>query len=115
MKQLTGHTSLTDQEKILLMKCKNIIKDIDSSSEVILYGSRARGDAEQESDYDLLILTDKEANLEREDTFRKQLFPVEIETGVVLTVFLISKKEWESPLYNEMPFYKNVKSDGIFL
>ena len=63
----------------------------------------------------MLILTDKEVDLEREDIFRRQLFPIEIETGAVLTVFLISKKEWDSPIYNEMPFYKNVKSDGISL
>ena len=115
MKQITEPKGLSDQEKIILMKCKSVIKKLDPSSEVILYGSRARGDAEQESDYDLLILTDKEVDLEREDIFRRQLFPIEIETGAVLTVFLISKKEWDSLIYNEMPFYKNVKSDGISL
>ncbi len=115
MKQLVEDKILADAEKDLLMRCRSIIKNSDPSAEVILYGSRARGNAEKESDYDLLILTDKEVNLEREDIFRRQLFPIEIETGAVLTVFLISRDDWNSPLYNEMPFYQNVKREGVFL
>jgi len=40
--------------------------------------SRARGEIEAESDYDFLILTDGKATLEREDIFRRQLFPLKI-------------------------------------
>ena len=115
MKPITQQTLLTDYEKKLLKRCKLVINDIDPAVEVILYGSRARGDAHPESDYDLLILTDKEANLEKEDAFRRKLFPIELETGAVLTVFLISKENWNSPLYAAMPFYQNVKREGIFL
>jgi len=97
------------------MRWCSAIKNIDPSTEIILYGSRARGDAEQESDYDLLILTNKEATLKREDISRRQLFPIELETGAALTVFLISRKEWNSPLYNAMPFYQNIKRDGVVL
>jgi predicted nucleotidyltransferase len=115
MKQLREYKTIAEEEKILLMRCCSVIKNIDPSAEVILYGSRARGDAEQESDYDLLILTDEKATLEREDIFRRQLFPIELETGAVLTVFLISREEWNSPLSNAMPFYQNIKRDGVVL
>jgi uncharacterized protein len=115
MRKLKEHKSLSEIEKNILMKCKIIISDIDPFAELILYGSRSRGEAEKESDYDLLILTDREVNLEREDIFRKQLYPIEIDSGAVLTVFLVSKKDWDLPLYKEIPFYKNVKKDGIYL
>ena len=61
MRQLREYEAIDKEEKVLLMRCCNVIKNIDPSAEVILYSSRARGDAEQESDYDLLILTDDEA------------------------------------------------------
>ena len=67
---------------------QNAGQSIDTSAEIILYGSRARGDAHSESDYDLLILTDGEATLELEDTFRRILYPIELETGAVLTVVM---------------------------
>jgi len=65
--------------------------------------------------HDLIILTDKEATLEREDEYRKQLFSLQLETRTVLTVLLVSRKEWDSPLFNAMPFYRNVKREGVYL
>jgi len=76
MKQLRDYKVISETERALLMRCCSAIKSIDPSTEIILYGSRARRDAEPASDYDLLILTDGEVSLEREDIFRRQLFPI---------------------------------------
>lgn len=115
MKKISENNFLDDKEKNLLMKCKHIIQNIDESADVILYGSRARGDAYQESDYDLLILTDNIANIEKEDIIRRQLFPIEIETGAVITIFLIKRQEWNTPLFNAVPFYQNIRREGVIL
>ena len=115
MQFLTDNKDLTKEEKDFLRECKKIIESIDPSATLILYGSRARGDAEEESDYDLIILTDKEVTLDREDEYRKQLFPLQLETGTVLTILLVSRKQWDSPLFNAMPFYRNVKREGVYL
>jgi predicted nucleotidyltransferase len=115
MKQLKELKTRTERERTLLAKCRDSIRSLDPSVEIILYGSRARGDANAESDYDLLILTDGEATLKREDSFRRQLFPIELETGSVFTVILINRKDWNSALYGAMPFYQNVVKDGVIL
>ncbi len=115
MKQLRKLKIISEDEKVLLMKCGNVIKKADPSAQIILYGSRARGDADPESDYDLLILTDGDADINREDLFRRQLFPIEIETGCVFTVILFNKRAWNTPLYRVMPFHQNVEKDGVFL
>ena len=115
MKQLKELKTETERERIMLTRCRDAIKSLDPSVEVILYGSRARSDAKPESDYDLLILTDGETTLRREDTFRRQLFPIELEIGSVLTVILVSRKNWNSALYGAMPFYQNAVKDGVIL
>ena len=115
MKQLKNYKVLHKLEKTLLIRCRDAIRNIDPSAEVILYGSRARGDAESESDYDLLILTDGEANLEKENIFLDQLFPIELETGAVLTFILTSRKNWSSSLYEAMPLYQNIRKEGVVL
>jgi predicted nucleotidyltransferase len=102
-------------DKNFLRQVCNAIERIDSSAEVILYGSRARGDADPESDYDLLILTEGKVSLAREDDFRRELFPLELKTGAVITVILVSKKAWKSAIYSAMPFYQNVRRDGVRL
>lgn len=115
MKRLREYRTIPEEDKILLRRCRAAIEGIEPSAGVILYGSRARRDENPESDYDLLILTDGEVNLKREDVFRRELFPIEIETGAVLTVTLVSRKDWNSALYKAMPFYRNVERDGVLL
>jgi predicted nucleotidyltransferase len=115
MKQLVGFKPKSKGEKAILVRCRNAVKDFDPSAEIILYGSRARGDAKPESDYDLLILIDEEITLKREDDFRLQLYPIELETGAVLTVILTNKNDWSSSLYDVMPLYQNIKREGVIL
>ena len=115
MKHVKYDNNLPQHDKHLLMRCSNEIKKIDPSVQIILYGSRARGDYKPDSDYDLLILTDGEATLRREDRFRNQIYDIELETGAVLTVRLINKEQWESSLYKAMPFHQNVEKDGVIL
>jgi len=115
MKYLAEHTTITEKEKIILKKCCETIMEIDPSAEVILYGSRARGDAEPESDYDLLILIDGEVTLEKEDLICRHLYPLELETGKILTAFVYSRQQWNTPLYRAMPFHKNIEREGVIL
>ena len=115
MKELKDYQTVPEAEKTLLLRCREALKALDPAAEIILYGSRARGDADRESDYDLLILSDGDASIEREDFFRRRLFPLELETGAVVTVLLVGRKEWKSPLYGAMPFYQNIQRDGVVL
>mgnify|MGYP001792404269 CR=1 FL=1 len=40
----------------LLKRIKILVREIDSTADIILYGSRARGDEHPDSDWDILIL-----------------------------------------------------------
>ncbi len=93
---------------------RNTISLIDPKAEVILYGSRARGDERTDSDWDILILTDYSVNLQTERKFRDKLYDLELETGEPFTVFAYSKNEWESK-QRITPFYQNVVQEGIQL
>lgn len=91
---------------------RNYINDIDPTADVILYGSRARGDERQDSDWDILILTNYTANLMTERKFRDKLYDLELETGEVFSVFVYSKKDWQTK-QKITPFYHNVTQEGV--
>jgi len=93
---------------------RRYIDSVDPKAEVILYGSRARGEEHSESDWDILILTDYPVDLEIENKFRDKLYDLELETGEPLSIFIFSKDEWRRK-QRITPFYRNVNKEGISL
>ncbi len=108
--------------KILLMKENfNILslkeeacKVLPKGGSVWLYGSRARGDAHNDSDWDLLILIDKQ-EVESSD-FDSIGFPF-IEYGwhfgADISPQIYTHKEWER--MKNTPYHSNVEHDKIVI
>ncbi len=102
------------KHKELLIHIKNAIEAIEPKAEIILYGSRARGDAKETSDWDLLILVPFEAGLEDEQKFRHRLFDLELQYGQAISTMVKSKREWETK-FCVTPLYKNILREGVAL
>lgn len=87
----------------------------DPNAEAYLFGSRARGDFRPESDWDILILVDKQkVTNEIEDQFRDKLYTIELESGQIISTFIYSKDYWSNRLLYS-PLFKNVSKEGIRL
>ncbi len=99
----------------LLKRCKKAIRQVVADADVILYGSRARGDANEYSDYDILVLIDCPVSISLKERFVDQTLPLELETGAVLTLITYNRQQWDTPLYRAMPFHKNVDREGVLL
>jgi predicted nucleotidyltransferase len=99
----------------LLKLCKKAIRQVVPDADVILYGSRARGDADKYSDYDILIIVNGSVDMALEERILDNIYPLELETCEVLTFIVYSEQDWNSPLYRAMPLHKNVDREGIIL
>jgi predicted nucleotidyltransferase len=104
---------MTNKERHIIQIISKRIKELDPNAEVILYGSHARGQANKNSDWDILILLDKQnVTLTTEQKYRHYLLDVELEIGQPISVFVKSKKVWETK-YPVTPFYQNIKNEGV--
>ena len=102
-------------DKDLLARCKQAITLAVPDAEVVLYGSRARGDAREYSDYDILVLVSEPVNMALKDRILSNVYPMQLETGAMLTLVTYNRQQWDSPPYRAMPFRHNVERDGVIL
>ncbi len=96
----------------ILIEIKRIVMEQDPSAKIYLYGSRAKGSASKESDWDLLILLNRKkitADIERSITY--PLYDLEFETGELISPMIYSENEWNTK-YRITPFYKNVMNES---
>lgn len=105
---------MKQEDNYIAKKIRDSVSLIDSKAHIIIFGSRARGDARRESDWDILILTDSPVSIEIERTFRNILFDLEIETGEVFSTFVYQKKEWDTR-HKVTPLYRIIKKEGVRL
>ena len=99
----------------ILQQVKSAVEAVEPSAEIILYGSRARKDYTDASDWDFLILVDGPVDDARTDRIRHATYEVEWDTGEVLSSIIRSRGEWESPLAQIVPLYKNIWLEGVSL
>jgi len=97
----------------LLKEIKKAIQTLSPSAEIILYGSRAKGTARADSDWDFLILLPSTGNKMLEAQIKDTLYDIELERDAVLSSIIRSKKEWMSARYAVMPLRQQIESYGI--
>lgn len=90
------------------------IRSVTPEAKVILYGSRARGNAKEDSDWDILVILDKD--IIHSDDFDNISYPVyELgwRFGKHFSTKIYTTKEWEKRSFT--PFYKTIEKEGILL
>lgn len=80
----------------------------------ILFGSRARGDAKQDSDWDVLVLLGKDRiTASDQDTVAYPIHEIGWDIDEMVNPVMYTTREWESK--RGTPFYENVMREGIAL
>lgn len=83
--------------------------------QVILFGSRARGDADPDSDYDVAVVTERPVSPEERDLISECAWKAGFEKGLVVVPLVFSLDEWERGLESHSLIVKAVKQEGIVI
>lgn len=98
----------------LVAQLRNLLHD--DVYQILLYGSYARGDADAESDIDIMLILNCDS--EKTRSYRQQVSNLTSDIGLLNDV-LISAHLCDKANFQKreafMPFYRNVRQEGVKL
>ena len=98
----------------MLIDVATRIRAVEPTSDVVLFGSRARGDAREDSDWDLLILTEGPPTAERRLAVRRVLRSYSLDEETELRLVFLARSRYEDG-EGLNSFLYNVDQDAIWL
>ena len=105
-------TSLMKNESEAIEAAIRMLKSEFSVSKVILFGSKARGDHDEHSDIDLLVVASKLLHWKEEKAIIGALFDIGMEYNVIFSPLFTFSDEWEEGIFTEFPVYQEILQDG---
>lgn len=80
---------------------------------VTLFGSKATGRDDPESDIDLLVLTSRKLSWRERDAVTDALFDVEMDFDVVISTLVLPSEEWKAGPYRVLPIRSEIDRVGV--
>ncbi|MGC1404147.1 MAG: nucleotidyltransferase domain-containing protein [Thermodesulfobacteriota bacterium] len=103
---------LKEYEKKAVIEASRLLRDKFPVESVILFGSKARGDDDQESDIDLLLLTTRPIDWKERKSIVEALFDLELAYNVVISIFDIPFSEWQDGIFPMFPIHAEIQEQG---
>ncbi len=103
---------LDANERAVLRKVAARLKHDLPVDRVVLFGSKARGSAEADSDIDLLVLTSCPVTRGLRSQISELVFEAGLSSDLTLTSVVASEQEWQTGLLRLLPIRHEVDRDG---
>ncbi len=101
------------QEEIL-SNIKSIVLEEIPDAKVYLFGSRATGNVHEESDWDVLVLTDKIVDRALRKKMHYKIFPLSLKIFDFIDCTVVNEKDWfENPSYYVL--HHSIKNEVVLI
>ena len=104
---------MSNSEKIVLDRFKALLSEHVKVYKLILFGSRARGDADPDSDLDVLTVLDDCVTDPVRDFVSDCAWEAGYELGIVVVPVVFSRQEWEEGPERFSLLAQAVQAEGI--
>jgi len=107
---------LTLKEKKVIEEFEKRVKDkfADEIVKIVVFGSRARGEAGKNSDIDILVITSSD-DWRKGDEIREIGYDLDEHIDYRLSIQVISESHMNYLRSNSFQFIKNIESEGVVI
>lgn len=113
MKKNKLHLASNQRQALNELKFK-LVHEFDIES-LALYGSAARGEASEESDLDLLILTKHPLTRLARHKITDLAFEINLHYGTNFSTVVVDRDAWKTGAFSVIPFREEVLRDSVYL
>ena len=106
------HLTLKENEQRAIKSLKEALLEKFALIDLRLFGSKARGDSDFESDIDVMIEV-AESNPDIESRIDDIVFKINLRDDAFICPIIFSKKEIEEGPLAESPIYKMIQKEGF--
>lgn len=103
--------STSDREAI--QAAAGVLKKRFPITRIVLFGSKATGRDDPESDIDLLVLTSRHLSWREQDAITDALFDVEMKFQVVISTLVVREEDWERGPLHVLPIRDEIERHGV--
>ncbi len=105
---MIGYKQLAKEIKQHLNKSLNNIV-----SDVVIFGSRVKGNATENSDYDVLIVLNKNYDRKIQKSINDLCYDLDLKYNIFLDTQIISEFELNNSIRGKHPVFKNALKEGL--
>jgi predicted nucleotidyltransferase len=114
VKQLDSITLTSNQHRALDELRRRLFGNFNIET-LILYGSVARGEADDESDFDLLVVTTQPLTRFARHEITDVVFEVNLQYGTNFSTLVVDRHSWEKGVLSVLPLRDEILKDGVVL
>jgi len=102
---------MNQKDNTISQAVKSAVREFDPMASVVLFGSRARGDARADSDYDFLVLLKIPLDFRLKSKILDRLYEVELANDCVLGIMVEHTDHWR--MLENTPIFSEIQQDGV--
>lgn len=105
--------TLKKKDRLAIEEAVSVLKKSFPIAAVRLFGSKARGDDDLESDIDLLILTARELSWRERNAMTDAVFDIQLKYGCVISLLVVPEEKWSRGIFVAHPIHEVIEEEGV--
>ncbi len=104
---------MTPEQREALAEIKRRLLEKFDVRTIVLFGSLARGQADDESDADLLVVMDRPLTRFQRHEITNEVFDVNLQYDTNFSTLVVGRQAWETGVVSVLPIHDEILRDGV--